>query len=173
MTDDFDSRNEEQDEYLSRSEKKRRSTALQKLGEDLVQMPLSAIRTFGLPADVMAAFEDYFEMKTHEARRRQMQFIGRLLRDVDTTDIAARLDEYHSGRASAAADFQHLERLRDALMREDDGVLEDAMQTYPDVDIQYIRQLVRNGKKEAAKQKPLKSSRALFRYLRELDGQTR
>ncbi len=173
MTDQFDSFepfDEEQDDgYLSRSEKKRRSTARQKIGEDLARMPLSAIRTFGLPKAVEDAFEEYFKASKHEARRRQMQFIGRLLRDIDTTDIEARLSDYHAGRAAAAADFQHLERLRDDLVQERDGALEDVLEAYPGADLQYLRQLVRNSRKEQTAGKPAKSARALFRYLRELE----
>lgn len=173
MTEEFDDIQDGQDDgYLSRSEKKRRSTARQKIGEELARMPMSAVRSFGLPTPVVDAFEEFHKATKNEARRRQMQFIGRLLREIDTTEIESRLNEYHTGRASAAADFQHLERLRDGLMNEREESLNEVLASYPSVDVQYIRQLVRNGRKEIAAAKPVKSSRSLFRYLRELDGQS-
>lgn len=176
MTEDFDIMNDELDEngdeeYLSRSEKKRRSTARQKIGEDLACMPITAVRSFGLPAALVAAFEDYHQYSKHEAKRRQMQFIGKMLREIDITEIEARLNDYHAGRASATADFHHLEKLRDALMAEKADALGDMLEMYPAVDVQYVRQLVRNGKKEIAAGKPPKAARTLFRYLRDFEEQ--
>ncbi|MFV0348425.1 MAG: ribosome biogenesis factor YjgA [Halodesulfovibrio sp.] len=176
MTEDFEFIHDELDEnegdeYLSRSEKKRRSTARQKIGEDLARMPITAVRSFGLPSALVAAFEEFHKYSKHEAKRRQMQFIGRMLRDIDTAELESRLSDYHAGRASATADFHHLERLRDALMNEQEGALDEMLETYPSADVQYVRQLVRNGRKEIAAGKPSKASRTLFRYLRDIEDE--
>ena len=159
----------EQEEYLSRSEKKRRSTAIQKIGEELASFPITAIRSFNLPADLLHEYEELHKITKHEAKRRKMQYIGKMLRDVDIEPIRLRIEEVREGKAAQSADFHHLERLRDRLVQNDKEAMEYVVETYAEVDIQKLRQLMRNAKKELEKQKPPKSSKALFRYLRELE----
>lgn len=160
---------EEDDGYLSRSEKKRRSTAIQKIGEELASYPISAVRSFNLPDFILQEFEELYTITKHEARRRKMQYIGKMLREIDIEPIRARIEEVQEGKAAQSADFHHLERLRERLIQGDKEVLNAVVEAYPNVDLQKLRQLVRNTKKEMEKQKPLKSSKLLFRYLRELD----
>jgi ribosome-associated protein len=160
---------EEGEEYLSRSEKKRRSTAIQKIGEELASFPISAIRSFNLPPELLQEYEELHTITKHEAKRRKMQYIGKVLRDVDIEPIKARIEEVQEGKAAQSADFHHLERLRERLLQGDKEALTFVMETYQHVDIQKLRQLVRNAKKEIEKQKPPKSSKLLFRYLRELE----
>ena len=160
---------DEDDGYLSRSEKKRRSTAIQKIGEELASYPISAIRSFNLPPFLMQEYEELHTITKHEAKRRKMQYIGKMLRDVDIEPIKARIEEVQEGKAAQSADFHHLERLRERLIQGDKEALNMIVESYPDVDMQKLRQLVRNTKKEMEKEKPLKSSKLLFRYLRELD----
>lgn len=74
------------EEEKSRSQKKRESTALQRMGEQLVGLSPTALETLRLPADLVVALEACRGMKTHEARRRQMQYIGRLMRELDAED---------------------------------------------------------------------------------------
>lgn len=160
---------EETDEYLSRSEKKRRSTAIQKIGEELASFPISAIRSFNLPPDLLQEYEELYTITKHEAKRRKMQYIGKMLREVDIEPIKARIEEVQEGKAAQSADFHHLERLRERLLQGDKDALNSVVESYSNVDIQKLRQLIRNAKKEMEKQKPLKSSKLLFRYLRELE----
>ncbi|SIN70653.1 ribosome biogenesis factor YjgA [Halodesulfovibrio marinisediminis] len=160
---------EESEEYVSRSEKKRRSTAIQKVGEDLAAFPITAIRSFNLPHDLLQAYEELQNITKHEAKRRQMQYIGKILREIDIEPIRARIEEVQEGKAAQAADFHHLERLRERLIQDDKEALNFVVESYPDVDIQKLRQLIRNTKKEIEKQKPLKSYKLLFRYLRDLE----
>lgn len=160
---------EETDEYLSRSEKKRRSTAIQKIGEELASFPISAIRSFNLPPDLLQEYEELYTITKHEAKRRKMQYIGKMLREVDIEPIKARIEEVQEGKAAQSADFHHLERLRERLIQGDKDALNFVVESYSNVDIQKLRQLIRNAKKEMEKQKPLKSSKLLFRYLRELE----
>ena len=160
---------EEGVEELSRSEKKRRSTAIQKIGEELASFPLTAIRSFNLPDDLLQEYEELHSITKHEAKRRKMQYIGKMLREVDIEPIRARIEEVREGKAAQSADFHHLERLRDRLLENDSTAMDYVLDTYSNVDIQRFRQLVRNARKEREKGKPPKSARALFRYLRELE----
>lgn len=73
----------EEPESISRSEKKRRCHALQKLGENLTRLSLTDMRTLHLPPELTAALEEYAHIHDHEGRRRQRQFIGRLMRETD------------------------------------------------------------------------------------------
>ncbi len=77
------------DEYKSRSQKKRESTALQKLGEELARLSPQLLRGLELPEDLRSALAELPRMKTHEARRRQMQYIGRQMREVEDPEALA------------------------------------------------------------------------------------
>ena len=91
---------EEDDLYKSRSQKKRESTALQGLGEDLTRLSPPVLRALGLPEELLKALLDWPKMKTHEAKRRHMQFIGRLMREEidDPTELIAAVAEEKRGR---------------------------------------------------------------------------
>jgi len=105
----------------------------------------------------------------HEAKRRQMQYIGKIMRTVDATPLRAALDEIN-GVSKVATIRQHqLERLRTRLM-EDEAVFSEVARDYPNADMQHLRQLRRNALKEAQLGKPPRSYRELFRELRALEG---
>lgn len=71
------------DFYKSRSQKKRESTALQGLGEDLAKLPPAVLRSLDLPEALLAALLELPRLKSHEAKRRQMQFVGKLMREIE------------------------------------------------------------------------------------------
>ncbi len=176
MTDQaYDENNDSPDdgerEEISRSEKKRRSTARQKMGEELARLPLATLRGIGLSEAVLTAFAEYHKATQHEARRRQMQFIGRLLRDVDVVAMQLRLEEHRSGHAAVTEGQHRLEALRDTLIEEREGALEALLLEFPHAEVQHVRQLARNARRERDAGKPPRSYRALFRYLRELASQ--
>ena len=104
----------------------------------------------------------------HEARRRQLQYIGTLMRDADVEPIRQALENIARGNRMEAQAFAQVEKWRDVLLEGNDAPLDEIMERFPDADVQQLRQLVRNARKEKGKDKPPKSSRALFRYLREL-----
>ncbi len=159
---------EEQHEK-SRSQRKRESTALQRQGELLTRLPRPVLDGLGLPKSLMQAVCDYKGMSTHEARRRQMQFIGRMMREIkDIEGVAERLADLQADGQAATEALHGLERLRERLLANDAKALDELMARYPDLDVQHVRQLVRNANREREQEKPLKSYRALFRYLRDL-----
>lgn len=162
---------EEDDGYISRSEKKRRSTAAQKLGEELIHLPQNLLKGFALPKDIFDAIVVFQNTKSHEGKRRQMQFIGKLMRESDIAPIEEQLRQVQEGRAADAADFHHLEILREDLLSDNPGVFDKFIAEHPTANIQHLRQLIRNARKERAAEKPPKAYRTLFRYLRELDNE--
>lgn len=162
--------NEDEPEVKSRSQKKRESTSMQRMGEDLTKLSTSVLKGLGLPPFLVEAVREYGTMTTHESRRRQMQFIGRMMREVeDPEGLSERLAALKEGKQTEAEAFHHLEQIRERLMNEDGAVMAELLENYPDLDVQHMRQLVRNAKKEQEKAKPPKSYRALFRYLRDMN----
>lgn len=155
-------------EQKSKSQFKREMTALQALGEQLVELTLNQIRTIEMPEDLREAVLFAKTLKKHEARRRQLQYIGTLMREVDSEPIRKALDEIDRGHRHDAESFKRIEGWRDALLDGQDELLDEILIEFPDGDRQRLRQLVFNARKEREGNKPPKSSRALFRYLREL-----
>jgi ribosome-associated protein len=151
----------------SKSQIKREMAALQALGEQLVALGKDQLARIVLPEDLRQAVRDAQRFTKHEARRRQLQYIGRLMRAVDPAPIQAALDEIHGVSAAANAHQHALERLRARLL-EDESVLGDIAAQYPHADLQHLRQLRRNALKEQAAGKPPRAFRELFRVLREL-----
>jgi ribosome-associated protein len=100
--------------------------------------------------------------------RRQMQFIGKVMRDIETDPILQQLAVIRGESNIAKAQFHALESWRTRLI-EDDAALQAWLALHPETDVQQFRQLIRNARKEAAEAKPPKSSRALFKLLRELE----
>ena len=153
----------------SKSQLKREMTALQDLGAELVALSKERLAKIDMPERLRDALLDAQRFTKHEARRRQMQYIGRIMRDTDVAPPSAVMDEI-KGNSEAATIRQHrLERLRTRLM-EDETVFSEVASDYPAADIQHLRQLRRNALKEAQLGKPPRAYRELFRELRELEG---
>ncbi len=153
----------------SKSQLKREMTALQDLGAELVALSKERLAKIEMPERLRDALLDAQRFTKHEARRRQMQYIGKIMRDVDAAPLRAAMDEIN-GVSEAANIRQHrLEKLRARLM-EDEAVCAEIARDYPGADIQHLRQLRRNALKEAERGKPPRSFRELFRELRELEG---
>lgn len=166
--DDIDN---EPDEYSgpSKSQLKREMTALQDLGAELVALSKERLAKIEMPERLRDALLDAQRFTKHEAKRRQMQYIGKIMRDIDAAPLRAAMDEI-KGNSEAATIRQHrLENLRTRLM-EDETKFSELARDYPGADIQHLRQLRRNALKEAEQGKPPRAYRELFRELRALEG---
>lgn len=146
--------------------------ALQELGVRLVALPADNLERVDLPEALRAAVLEARRMSSNEARRRQLQYIGRLMRDVDPAPIAAAVQACNGASAADIARLHQVERLRERLLA-DEQVAAEIAGTYPGADVQRLRRLRRNALNEQAQGKPPKSFRELFRALRALtDGGT-
>jgi len=155
-----------EDEILSKTRKKAQMHALQKLGIELVDLSKERLASMQLPETLVEAIRDAQRITAHEGRRRQMQYIGRLMRDIDPAPIQERLDAWR-GQSKAEVARQHgMERLRDKLIA-DDSALTEFAQKHPEVDLQALRNLIRNARKEAAEGRPPKSYREIFKVIRD------
>lgn len=155
----------------SKSQKKRDMTALQDLGAQLVDLSAERLAKIGLPDALLTAVRDAQRFTKHEARRRQLQYIGKLMRGIDPTPIQAVLDEIKGVSAEANARQHRLERLRLRLI-EDENVLGEIASAHPAADLQQLRQLRRSAIKEQQQARPPRAFRELFRILRELEEET-
>jgi ribosome-associated protein len=155
----------------SKSQVKREMEALQALGEQLVALSVDRLKKIDLPEDLRAAVRDAQRFTKHEARRRQLQYIGRLMRDVDPAPIQAALDEINGVSAAANARQHALERLRTRFL-EDEAVIGDIAREHPGADLQHLRQLRRNALREQAENRPPRAFREIFKILRALQDNT-
>jgi ribosome-associated protein len=151
----------------SKSHRKREMDALQKIGEELVKLSPEQLSQFDLPERLLDAVLEGQRMKTYAAIVRQMQYIGKVMRVVDPKPIQAKLKEMDITRGKQLAAHHDVERWRAKLLADDQSFTE-LVAAYPRADVQRLRALIRNAHKEQTEGRPPKSSRELFRKLREL-----
>lgn len=159
---------EEEIIWVSKSEMKRDMEELQKLGEELVDLKPSVLEKFPLSEDLREAIADAQRFK-NEARRRQLQRIGKLMRYEDPEPIQAALDKIRNKHSQLTAVFHKLEALRDRVVEEGDKAIDDVMEMYPEADRQRLRQLARQAAKEKKAGKPAKAYREIFQILKGLN----
>lgn len=151
----------------SKSQLKRDMHSLQALGEELVALSKERLKSLNLPENLYDAVLEAQRTRTHEGKRRQMQFIGKLMRQAEVAPIKAQLAEWANHKQTDVAAFHEVERWRERLLSAD-MELDAFIHQYPEVEIQPLRQLIRAARKEQAEQKPLKNFRLLFQRLREI-----
>lgn len=154
-------------EKPSKSALKREMTELQALGEELAALSKDQLKKIDLPDDLRDALRDAQRFTQHEAHRRQLQYIGKLMRTIDPEPIRAALDEIKGVSAAANARMHALERLRERFLA-DEKVIAEIAAAHPGADLQQLRQLRRNALKEQELNKPPRAFRELYRVLREL-----
>ena len=151
----------------SRTRRKLDDLALQELGEALVDVPEAKLTELDLPERLSDAIVQARGISKFGALRRQMQYIGRLMREEgDAETIRARLDAWNGVSVEETARLHLIERWRLKLLDDDKG-LDALIAEYPRADIQRLRTLIRNTKREKEAGKPPKSFRELFQVLRE------
>jgi len=153
---------------ISKSQRKREAHALQALGESLVKLNKSALAQIPLPDGLRHAIEEAQRLHQHGALKRQLQYIGKLMRQCDVEPIRTAYEKVTNSFREDVEHHHELELWRDRLLSDGDPALEQLLAEYPGVDRQHLRQLIRTAHMEAAKAKPPKAARELFRYLREL-----
>ena len=121
-----------------------------------------------LSEELMQAVLDAQRFNSFGARRRQMLYIGGLLRKIDASRIEEMLKNQRQGRAEGAQTFHRIERWRDVLIDGDETLLAKICADYPGADHQHLNQLVRSARREREQNKDKKSARSLFRFLRDM-----
>ena len=159
----------EEEAPLSKTRRKQQMEELQSLGEELVALSTERIKKIDIPEDLRSAVSDARRMTRHdEAKRRQMQYIGKIMRNVDVEPIRAALALVRGESASETARLHRLERLRTELLA-DETVLHVIATDYPSVDLQHLRSLRRAALKEHEQNRAPRSFRAIYQLLKDLD----
>ncbi|MFZ6679954.1 ribosome biogenesis factor YjgA [Undibacterium sp. Tian12W] len=154
----------------SKSQLKREMTALQKMGQELVEQARERVKRVPMPEDVREAILICQQIKDHEGRRRQMQYVGKKMRTLDEEEIALiqkTIDSWKGASKAETAAMHALERRRDKLLA-DDNALTELMAEHPHLDVQQLRTMIRNARKEQAENKPPKAYREIFQILKDL-----
>jgi len=162
---------EQEYERPSKTEMKRQSDALQDLGRELVEAPRDRVKRVPMPEDVRDVILECQNIKNHEGRRRQLQFVGKKMRTLTEEEVAVirRTIEGWKGASKADTAALHaLERRREKLLA-DDKALTVLLGEHPQLDGQHLRTLIRNARKEQAENKPPKAYREIFQILKDLN----
>lgn len=155
----------EDDIPKSKTQRKQEMHDLQKVGQQLVTLSQDRLKQLKLGEDLLSAVLQAKKITQNGALRRQMQYIGKIMRGVDAAPIITQLDAWAGSSKQEAAKFHLLERWREHLLH-DDHALTALLEDYPNADVQHLRNLIRNAHKEQAANRPPKSSRVLFQELR-------
>lgn len=153
--------------WVSKSEIKRDAEALKKLATELVELSKHELERIPLDDELLTAVELAQKIK-REGRRRQLQFIGKLLRAQDPQPIYGALDKLKNRHNQQTAILHKVEALRNQLLENGDNAIEEVIRLFPLADRQQLRTLIRNCKKEREANKPAKAYRQLFQYLKTL-----
>ena len=152
---------------LSKTRRKQESHALQDLGAELVALPGERLAEIELPEFLRDAVMAARRVSGFEARRRQMQYIGKLMRKVDAEPIRARLEAWKFPEREQVAQFKRIEAWRERLVLEAHA-LEEFRREYPSADERELAALVDEARRERQENRPPKAYRKLFQKLREL-----
>jgi len=157
----------EEHQPKSKSELKREMTELQKLGEELVGLPSAKLEKIPMSELLKDAVMLARRLKNREGKRRQLQYIGKIMRTIDSEAIRQKLESFHHQSLGFRQALHQLEQWRDQLIEEGDSAISTLLQTHPQLDRQHLRNLIRQAKKETSQNKPPAASRKIFKYLRE------
>ncbi|MFK8021070.1 MAG: ribosome biogenesis factor YjgA [Pseudomonadales bacterium] len=162
---DFDDENLEE---KSKSQIKREMMDLFYLGEAVCDLSAKHLATVPLDEYITEVVKRVRRMPHKEARRRELRFLAKRLREIDVSGIQSAIDKLNMGSREQALEFQRLEKLRDLILSDRTAGIEATLNAFPEADRQLLNQLARNAQRESQHDKPPASARKLFKYLREL-----
>jgi ribosome-associated protein len=151
----------------SKTKIKKQMHDLQDLGEQLTELSKDHLAELDIPDNLRDAVREVKKIKSFGALKRQMQYIGKLMRDIDPAPIQARLSEWNGTSKQHIAWLHQVERWRDRLI-EDPNSLTELLAAFPGADVQHLRALIRNAIKEKELMKPPKNYREIFQVLRDI-----
>jgi ribosome-associated protein len=154
----------EEDDFISKTQRKRRMTELQVAGAALVKLSAEQLARFDLPDNLREAVLECKRFTRHEAIRRQMQYIGRIMRNLDPGPITAQLAALEAPSKRQTALFHVAERWRTDLLADPDSI-ERFVKEFPAANAERLRELVAKAREEKKAAKPPKNFRELFHVL--------
>jgi len=157
-----------EEEWTSKSQKKRECDAQQKISDRLLKLKPEELALIDLPSELEDALKEAHRIHSNSAMKRQRQYLGKIMRTCDSDIIEAQLNGVIHRNDTNTAQFKKIERWRDRLVDNDKEVLGEIIRQHPALDRQHVHNLVRQAVKEASVNKPPVASRKLFKYLREI-----
>jgi len=154
---------------VSKSQRKRDANDLLDVGKKLISMPESRLKRMPLDDDLRREVEFARRIRSNGARKRQMMTVGKMLRLRDNEALIDAINDVNQKNRKDNARFHHIEAWRDKLIEGENDALSELMEKNPAMNVQTLRQLIRNANKEAKLGKPPAASRKLFKLLRETD----
>jgi ribosome-associated protein len=151
----------------SKTQIKKQMHELRDLGEELTDLSKDQLAQLDIPENLRDAVREMHRINKFGAQRRQLQYIGKLMRDVDPAPIVAKLNAWKGYSQQHTAYMHQLERWRDRLL-ESDTALTELLADHPETDVQRLRALIRNAQKEQVAGKPPKNYREIFQVLKEI-----
>jgi len=152
------------DDLPSRSQLKRDSQELRDMGAQLVQMPNAHLNKIAMDNTLLAAIKEARRLKSNDARRRQIQYIGKLMRNMDLTEIRHSVEKLNHQSQTFRQHFAMLEQWRDRLIDEGNDAIEEFLTAFPNAD----RQQIRNLSRQAGREKTGSAKTKLFKYLKQI-----
>ena len=156
-----------QQEEISKTQLKKQSKDITSFGQAITLLNQNQLEQLNLPSDINNAIEDYKKIKSLSAKKRQLLFIGRLLRSTDLQEAFIQYEAIKNHSQLANQQFHLVEQWRDKLIQSPDAITEFINQ-FPKTDVQQLRSLIKNSINEIEKNKPLKSSRSLFKIIQSI-----
>jgi len=154
----------------SKTQFKREASDLQKLGVQLTELSEDTLNQLDLPEQLLDAVLEAKKIHQRGGRKRQLQYIGKIMRKIDAGPIEQSLLKIKQQHKQVVSRFHQIESWRDELVQGSTDTLSKLIELFPELDRQYVRQLMRNAQRESSQQKTPKSARLLFKYLQELDN---
>ena len=163
---------EEEEPLFSKTRQKEAMHELQELGTELVDLSRDQLKRIDLPENLLTAILDWKRFTKHEAKRRQLQYIGKIMRSLEPEPIRAGLALLRGESAAETAKMHRRERLRERLLEDETTTLHEIAATWPGADLTHLRNLRRAALKEKEANRPPKNYRAIFQVLKELESGT-
>jgi ribosome-associated protein len=162
-----------QEPVVSKTQRKKEADDIRSLGEKLCQLTDAQLQKLPYP-ELLVAIQDYRKINKGNARKRQLQYIGKQLRKLDLDPVISIIERYDSASRSHLLKMKRLEAWRDGLLGNEPATLTEIAEAHPGFDRQHLRQLVKEARKEADRIETDPSSsraafRKLFQYLKALD----
>ena len=152
-------------DQISRTKKKKAAEKLQKIGEELVRLEDAQLDELDLPPELRDAVSEARAFSSHGAYRRQLQYIGRLMRNCDSASIQQALENLAAGNDARSRRFKIVTRWRDELVSGNPDCLDRLLADYPDMDRLHLVQLVDCARGVSTRINAKAAARKLFRYL--------
>lgn len=154
---------------ISKSQRKREANELLELAKNLISMPEARLKGLPLDTDLREEVEFARRIRSHGARKRQLMTVGKMLRRRDNEQLLDAVNNIDQKNRQMSARFHQVEAWRDRLIEGGDQELSELLDKCPDINVQTLRQLIRNAQKEAKLGKAPAAARKLFKLLREAD----